>query len=432
MRILVQLSLVVVYRLLLDWFYVATIVETWSEYRQVEPSFTRGFESYAVVVVLGLVLRQHPKCASDFFFSIFSLLLVIPMTSIYFLGMPYRAYFYLATLAVLIILVITRLPVVRIPVPVHGPAIVYLVSVAATVSTLVWLVYSGGWETILGFEYGSLYESREFVTESSYTGLWAYTINWSYKLFTPLLIAVCIHRRVWTLALLLVGVQISYFFLTTHKFPIAVALAVLSTYYLFRFRSPVAVLTLGFISLVLASSIAYFAFENATVASVLGQRPLYKPSMLNFVYYEFFRENPLIYLSNSFPGLIALPPYDMPPAYVVGEYFKGAPPPSSNTGFLGTGYGHFGVAGVLTFAVLVGLIMRLYDSISIGLPVWMATAIGISPFMSMLVTADFFPSLLTQGVSLLLLVVWLLGRGSVSSTMRHFRAARMVTFSSFQ
>ncbi len=79
---------------------------------------------------------------------------------------------------------------------------------------------------------------------------------------------------------------------------------------------------------------------------------------------------------------------------------------AANTGWLGSGYMQMGLAGMLIYAVILGLLLSLVDTIATRRDPFMSVALLFIPFITVFVSSDLPTSLLTHGLILALFLSW--------------------------
>jgi len=91
-----------------------------------------------------------------------------------------------------------------------------------------------------------------------------------------------------------------------------------------------------------------------------------------------------------------------------------------NVGYLGDAFANFGFMGMFLFSMILGVFLRIVDSISRHLPANLIAAIIAVPAMA-LANSALFTSLLTHGFILSLIMIWLLQKVEE----RHARSKKM-------
>jgi hypothetical protein len=145
------------------------------------------------------------------------------------------------------------------------------------------------------------------------------------------------------------------------------------------------------------------------LANLFLRRTMFLPANSNYGYHLFFSDHPHVLLSSSkfVFGLIE-PVYDRPPAFMLGEYFTGNPDTSANTGWIGTSFMHFGYFGMFAFSLVIGLLLGILDQLAAKTDKSLSTALLVIPFYSLFVSADLPTAMLTHGLILALVLLWLL------------------------
>lgn len=401
--------LLITYRVFLDIFYHYIVAPVYPEYKVNIIDLIRLFESYVLTLVIIPFLRIDFRKPSEFYIFILLTIVFLPMCSIYSFTGANRLYMYTVFLSILLLISITRLPRVAVVPLKEGRILSIVLCVVGVTLALAWLLSQGA-ANYFNLNVKEIYKFRSAVGTHIYIGLWSYLIHWSAKVFNPALIGWCLYRRKFSLAVVFVCVQVGLFGLTSHKIYIAIGIGVLILYILSFTQRPGLVILTCLVGMLIFVGAFHFIFNDVWSVSLLVQRPLFKPALLNFTYQEFFESRELVMLSNGIFGKFVKYPFDVAPPYLVGEYLKGDPAPSSNTGFLGTGYMHFGLLGVFGFSMVVGIVFRIVDSVAEGhCPVWFACAIVLGPFMSLITSGDLLPSLNTHGGLWGIFLLWLFG-----------------------
>jgi len=398
------------YRIVLDILYHYIVGPIYPEYKINIIDSMRLFESYMLTFAVIPFLKLEFRKPSDFYIFILLSTVFLPMCSIYSFTGANRLYMYTVFLGIVALITITKLPRVAVVSLKEGPVLGIALCTAGVALALAWLLSQGA-VNYFNLNVKDIYKFRSAVSTYMYRGLWSYFIHWGAKVFNPALIGWCLYRKKWSFVVFFICVQIGLFGLTSHKIYFAIGIGVLILYLLSFTQRPGGVILTCLVGTLIVVAALHFIFNDVWSVSLLVQRPLFKPALLNFTYQEFFESRELVMLSNGIFGKVIKYPFDVAPPYLVGEYLKGNPATSSNTGFLGTGYMHFGLLGVLAFSVVVGIVFRIVDSFAEGrCPVWFACAVVFGPFMSLITSSDLLSSLNTHGGLWSICLLWLFGR----------------------
>jgi hypothetical protein len=110
---------------------------------------------------------------------------------------------------------------------------------------------------------------------------------------------------------------------------------------------------------------SYYLFfmtrENELFASLFAQRMLILPVYVNNLYVNMFSHLKLFWSDSKLTlGMIDYP-LNLDPQTAIGYYWLGKTTTHANTGFVGSGYMHAGLIGIVLYAVVIGLCCRLID-----------------------------------------------------------------------
>ena len=155
-------------------------------------------------------------------------------------------------------------------------------------------------------------------------------------------------------------------------------------------------LAIGCVAVVLGCLIIDLVRDTITFTSIVTRRVFFVPAMLSNVYYEFF-EGKFMLLSHSFLSPWFDNPVGMSPSMAVGQMYFGVQDLNANNGVVADGYMNFGIAGMLVWAILVGLAIALFSGLSEWVDGRIAFPLGLNAFNTF-IDGGFFTGLLTHGV----------------------------------
>jgi hypothetical protein len=117
--------------------------------------------------------------------------------------------------------------------------------------------------------------------------------------------------------------------------------------------------------LLILLSIAEFALRDSyTLSTYFVRRQIFGPSLLTATYWDFFRDNPHVYYSDSFLRWLVPPQYDLPIAQLIGEVRFHSFENNANANFWATAFAHVGYIGMVVTTFALGMLLRLIDSIA--------------------------------------------------------------------
>ncbi len=271
------------------------------------------------------------------------------------------------------------------------------------------IIFAHGGREFINFSFAKVYGVRSDVYSQVITGFARYLVPWYGKCAAVLLMCYSAWRRRWLAFAALIAAQIMLFALTSDKeyafYPLVVLLF-LNTRRLPRLGTAIA----AAMAVVAAASCAlYLIWGNLTVPAILLMRTFIAQARNSFQYFHFFQDNELVGWSNSFLSVFLNYPYDRPIPEIIGfARFGSGQDAFANTGYLGSGFMQLGVAGVIIYGVLAGVMLRLFDLIG-GARVPFAFA-GSLAFVTatQLVNTDLTVVFLSSGVLLGYILLFML------------------------
>ncbi|MBG9586547.1 O-antigen polymerase [Cytobacillus firmus] len=411
-KILPFTASVVAYKALCDYFYINFVAELFFyDGYYVNINYFKYIETYLLIIfsagILYASLRNYTG-PSKIILYIFYLNLIIPLISIYALEDQSRVYIYTILLGFLLTLSLTRTRKVRLPAVQNGKLLLTVFFALMTTYVYGYLIATGGLSR-MNFDLSLVYETRAQYSSTA-NGLSSYLIPWQAYGVNNMIIALGIIFRKRFLLLLGLGLQLLLFGMIGQKsFLFAPVLVIFLSYFLkkkFIYNNIMTLIAIGFSVITLLGFLHYKFTSDPLMGSIFIRRLLFTPAKLHYIYYDYFSEMPKMYLSHSFFSSFAENSYGVGPVEVIANQIYGRDF-SPNVGFYGDAYLNFGLGGILFYSIILGMILKLLDGISLGLPKNISITIVIIPFMAMLNSA--LPtSLATHGILFSLFCLWIL------------------------
>ncbi|MEX2359669.1 MAG: hypothetical protein WD803_01180 [Gammaproteobacteria bacterium] len=396
-------------RFALDIFYILVVSDVFGYMGfNLVVSPARYAEGLLVFMASAAYVDGSTRRPSDLFILMIALAVLAPLTSMFSLSDIPRLVLYGTASGALMVYAVTRGPTISLPYLQYGRAIGIALCIAFVGAAFAWSIATGGLGNF-NLDLTRVYEFREESTETVRSGLFGYLTPWAYKVSNVILFAYALHRRRWILAAAALFAQVVFFGLTAAKATLFYPVLIFFLYFYLR-RSSSQVVVPAMLLLVFAVAwIAFYQFDFLLPSSMFVRRVFFVGAANITAYYEFFGTNGFVFWSNSVLSFISSYPYDSSPADLIGQY-RGTDSHANNS-FFGTGYMHAGVVGVWVYSLFVGFTLKLIDSMAHSdLPIWLILSVVLIPVRSMIGTADFFTGLLTHGVLLALLLLFLLRR----------------------
>lgn len=373
-------------------------------------SLVENYVKYAEswFIYLGVIgfLPHKAKRPSDYLLCIASFSYLTPLLVFYGLADKPRwaLYFVIFQYVLMVIFRMGR------PIPIrplrNGALIARWTSYAAVIAATLWMLAAVGLSSF-NLDLASVYEYRENANKQIYTGFLGYVAVWATTVFAPFLIMLALRRQQ---IFVLVGFIILYVFwfgMTSHKAILFTPILIFSLFFLFNYSRALSIIPLGYSLVVIVSIFSYQLVDSMLLSSLFIRRFFFVSSQLTFVYMDFFDINEYVMWSNSILSWLIKYPYDVSVALVIGKHLND-PDLWANNSFFSTGYMHAGIIGVVIYGAFTGMILRFLDAFAAkGVPLWICLAIVIVPFNSLFRSADLTTTLLTNGLGLGLLILYL-------------------------
>lgn len=392
----------ILFRLILEFGYVSFVFHLFS-YMGFDFSFSiqKYVESWILYLVLLLLMPVTFRRPSDILVAILFAGLIVPCAIIYSYSDKSRSHFYLIVATYFIVDVLRKGKPLSIPTIAGGQLAMLILLCGISCVVTVWYILSGGLN-YFNLDLSKVYDFRRESGELTNVGVMGYVNNWAPKVAGPALLAFFLWKKRYLLVGLVVLLHVVWFGVSAHKSVLFYPILVFALWKWFESAKSMALFYSVLSVVTVLILLPYFAYENILWASMLMRRVFFVVAYLVFEYMEFFSDHQFIFWSNSILSWALKYPYVVSPAILIGEW-QGTEA-YANVSFIGAGYMHAGGLGVILYAILVGLIFRLIDSVAArGVPQWVAAAVVIVSGRSLLLGADLPTALLTHGVGLAIL-----------------------------
>lgn len=368
------------------------------------PNILKLYESILLLIFFGLYLPAKVKRPSDFFIHMHFLFPIITMLVLYAAADYPRLYIYMVVISFLTVCFVRK---IKIPFRIKGIIssrkliyIFFILSFAFIVS----IILLGGLR-YFNLNIWEVYEYRS-VSASHLPKLYGYFRPWFSSVILPFTFIVAFHYRKWPIASAALFGSIMIFALTHHKGPLFYPFFILGIYLLIkRNQERVVKQLIAAYSVVVILSLVPFGSLNETIGSLMLRRAFFVPANLNFIYYDYFSVNAhTLWAQNRITFGLLDYPYDLNAVNLIGYYAYNRELCSANTGWIGSGYMHFGLAGMFFYAVIIGLLLKIVDKLSTTKNNEITISIFSISFMNIFTSSDLPTSLLTHGFLLLIFI----------------------------
>lgn len=243
----------------------------------------------------------------------------------------------------------------------------------------------------------------------------AYSVRWFYLIVMPAFLAVgFVYRDKRSVLFAIAGLFMIYS-LTAYKSALFLPIAFLVLWVCLNGDTSLfPIYTLSGLSFFVISSITVNALTGIYRPLTLVRRFIITPGVHVSYYYEFFRDKPLVLLSDRVFGKFFFEyPFDRPVPFLIGEHFFDDPGRRVNANLWATGYTSFDVLGILLFTVIMLGLLWLYDSASKNLDVKF-TGVLLTGYVMTFANSGPIVAILTNGFAFLIVVAFLLPRSEAT------------------
>ena len=376
-------------------------------------SFSQTVLALAVIALFLFLIPKHLEKPSDFYLNIILFLVIVPISLLYCLAGQEDSTFYAIAVGFAVILAIcSRFPVFIVPKPARASiSRITLIIVVVTLSLYAVQVFMAG-RLWFNFSLLSVYDYREQSGELLNLGILSYLNVWKTKVFFPLLLVISLFFKKYKSTVLLCLLSFLIFGISQHKSDLFYPYALIAFVVLFRNRKGLWIFPFCLSVLASFTLFWYGLAGDILLPSLLIRRVFFVPAFLAYKYYEFFSDNQFVYWSSSFLKPFISYPYDVSTAKVIGLYLGSGG--NANNNFFATGFMHAGYAGLFIYCILVGLILKLIDSLSANkLPTVFSVAVTLVPMFALVTSADLPTALSTHGLGLALIFLYLFRSSSL-------------------
>lgn len=363
-------------------------------------------ESWLLFTTIVCFLPFKINKPSDFFVCVFFFGLFAPLLSLYGLSSYPQEYLYLQIFSFVLVLFFRNGNPIKIPVIKNGRYFLLILLYVIVFFVISWLIYAGG-SSQFNLHFKDVYSFRESSKETVDLGIMGYINPTTFKAALPTLLVFFLWKKKFLLALLTCSVFVFCFGMSSHKAVLFYPLLILFIWLFVDTNKKLQLLPMALTVLVLICLGLYIFVGNIVVPSLFIRRSLFVIADNSFDYYEYFNNLPPLLWSNSITSQFIEYPYHVSPAKLIGEWRGTAS--YVNTSFVGTGYAHAGIYGIVLYGLLTGFLLRLIDSFAtVNLPMWVVVGITVIPIQALFFSTDFPTAFLTHGMLLSILILFFL------------------------
>ena len=243
-----------------------------------------------------------------------------------------------------------------------------------------------------------IYEVRRHVALLT-NPLMGYLFGNLVKVIFPIGMIMALSKRKYLIFLLFFILQFYLFLVGAHK-SVFLSLFLILLFFINSYRKQVRIILFSLVILLIFSYLLFIVKGTILPESILYRRGFLTPAMLNMCYFDFFAGKHT-YLAYSFLRHWVEYPFNLNPPQLIGNVCFGNPLMSANNGFLSDGFANWGYAGVILYAIIVAIYLKIVEVVKLS---WKYSGVLIIVIYTLL-SSSLTTAMLTHGLLLLLLLL---------------------------
>jgi O-antigen polymerase len=269
--------------------------------------------------------------------------------------------------------------------------------------------------------FSSVYTRRaEFDTAVGGAAGAGYVVPWAGNVINPFLMTLGMIRKRAELVVLGVAGQLLIYSATGFKSVLfSIALVPLVYIAISVARRSFGLLATAAAPVILLLAVAGDSLTGGTSLS-LARRVFTTPGQLSWYYFDYFSVHPPYQLSHRFLGWLFSNEYSVEPAALIGSVYFPESNPSANANLWADAFANFGIAGIVGFSVVFGLVLLVVDGVGLGRDARIAGPLLAIAGLN-LASSALFTNLLTFGLGLCCVLIAVMPPASDNA---HGRGAR--------
>lgn len=309
-----------------------------------------------------------------------------------------------------------RVPALAVPqlrIPPHD----FWIAIAAFYITSLAVFASSGYLSPSNFQLVEVYAQRlELTDRAAEIGrLFFYLANWTGAAFAPFLVVVSLYNKRWWLLLLAVLIATASFVASSNKANYIAVPAVMAGYYALRYsrgRYFGILMGVAFAALagaaMLADDVAGVTINGIRIPVITYQvfhRTFSNNGFLSAIYLDLFGPGHFAYYADSFLRWVPGPRLAASVPALAGQSFTDVPNVHANAHLWADAYANAGYVGIAFTSALTGILLWVYDGITVRKDHVVATAALIVPATVLANTATHV-ALVSNGMFLVFLLLY--------------------------
>lgn len=364
-------------------------------------------ESYVLTTLGAILLSGSSKKFSHIALVVFYCNAIVPIFAYFGLSNTERTWPYITMAFWAVLALVTNMSwSIKLPTSLRINHLGLFILLAAFAATTL-LILALKVKLQINFDFSQIYQQRSKFGDTL-TSVLSYTVSWTAQVIIPFLITLSFATKLrirWIVTAVVVVAGLILASTAAHKSYLIKIPATFLFMYIVTRKNPIKWSVLAFIGIAVCSYGTYFWQGDLHLTNIAIRRLFFIPAQLSYYYYDFFTDTKL-YLSHSiFRGFVDYP-YHLPLPNMIGAYYFRRPSMNANNGVVSDGFVNFGLWGVFFWAITFALLLKISDTITKDKDPKILYPPLLLTFIS-LVNTTLFPSLLTHGILLSLLIAYL-------------------------
>lgn len=403
----IKISFVLIlYKILLEFSYIYYVNPVY-EYMgfTYDLNWLKFIESYIFLIFIAINLPLNETKPSIIAVNVLNIIMIIPILSIYALKNEARVYLYGIIISFFITIIITKLfPEISIRLKFSVNKVLYLLLIINTIVVYSTLLYYNGIPSFELLDFNKVYKIRGTINYGF--RIMKYLVVWQANIINCFFITLSFKNKNKNTLILMCVLQLLLYLLTSHKAFLFYPLIIVIIMIFIKKKRFIIFSIYGIITSIVVSGFLYFTKLSIMIPVLVINRTLFLPAQISFQYYKYFSNNGFTLLSHSiFSKFFSTPVYNIHPIKLIGTvYYSGN---WANTGYLGDAYMNFGIFGMLFFSFILGVILKIIDSVSNSYDKKLISSAFIVIFMIVLTNIALLTNLLNGGLLFYILVLYL-------------------------
>jgi hypothetical protein len=382
------------YKAALDISYYLII--PWAGYYAIfppQPDVIRVLESYLLLIPVFISMPRDRNRLSTLFLWLLVLVAYVPVLTIYAMRPSDRLFMYATTgFWIAVALIVRRGPDFKLPSldPKRAWKLLVGLYLVLTLVALAVIAKYAGFSVVtnlarVGFDLSGAYVSRaEYV--SAAVPLHGYYFYWLALVFNPMFFAISVLRRKWVFVILILLSEILIAsFVGMRQYYVVLGFVVF-VMLMVHWSPAVRNLTQGFAAIVVVSALFSMVTGHPFGYLFFVGRFLLDAAQLSFFYYDFFSSHGIVPFGYFLKFYVHLPdpfsyPYAISPDLVVAkQYFHQNI--AAVAGVVADGYMNLGWFGLVLWAGVLGLTLKVVDTCARGIDMRIGIAVVAMPALA--------------------------------------------------